>query len=145
MSQSKASIDGFGAMPSDVDSLSSSRASVDDAPFDGSTGTDDGATQKLERIRDLLFGETSRAHEDRASLLEATMAAELTRLSERMDARFDELRTELLGQIAALDARLDLQGREKVEREDVRTWLTDLAGRLGAPSTDSGRAESDGR
>ena len=96
----------------------------------------------LEKVRDLLFGSQAKQHERDLQLQAERLEQLESRLSDRLGAMEKEfatkvrdieatLRDELQFEVAAIVARLDEQGSNKVERSDLRSMLSDLANRIG--------------
>lgn len=116
--------------------------------LDPASETSAGAAATLHRVRDLLFGETVRAQENKTAALETLVASEVARVTSIFEARLEGMKSDLKAEMEAhrkevrgeLDEarrRLDGQGRDKVERADLRALLSDLADRVGGPSTES--------
>ena len=96
----------------------------------------------LEKVRDLLFGSQAKQHERDLQQQAERLEQLESRLSDRLGAMEKEfatkvrdieatLRDELQFEVAAIVARLDEQGSNKVERSDLRSMLSDLANRIG--------------
>jgi hypothetical protein len=103
---------------------------VSEAADDGANGvllphSDSDATE-LQRVRDLLFGATSRAQSSRVDSVEAA----LTNRLEALEVSFGERLKAAEAQVRE-DFRLDEHGTRKVERADLRSMLADLADRIG--------------
>ena len=138
--------DDFGVLPQEKGAEGRSVPGKD-APHAPSSGAEPEST--IDRVRDLLFGEARRAQEDRTAALEAYVASEIGRVTSAFEARLERvkaeaaseregLRADFKGEVAALRDRLDGHGRDKVERADLRSLLTDLADRVGPTAADGG-------
>lgn len=112
---------------------------VSEAADDGANGvllphSDSDATE-LQRVRDLLFGATSRAQSNRVDSVEAALTNRLEALEvsfdERLKAAEAQVREDFRSEVAKLTSRLDEHGTRKVERADLRSMLADLADRIG--------------
>ena len=89
---------------------------VEVSPEGGESTHDE--TEKLHRIRDLLFGETARAQTQRADSLEISFSAALADAEQRFQERLDSA-------VAAADAALS-SAKEGLENE-VQGLKADLA------------------
>lgn len=104
-------------------------------PHSDHEATAEAEAKDLQRVRDLLFGATSRAHAARLGAVESELADRLTALEKDFQQRLKDVeaqvRADFRADLAALTARLDEHGTRKVERADLRSMLADLAERIG--------------
>ncbi|QDV07095.1 hypothetical protein Poly30_26140 [Planctomycetes bacterium Poly30] len=125
MKSSDHSKESFGTLPDDAETADSGLL----VPHSDSDAKD------LQRVRDLLFGATSKAHASRLDSVESALSARLTELEKDFQQRLQnvesQVRADFRAEVTALTARLDEHGTRKVERADLRSMLADLADRIG--------------
>lgn len=91
--------------------------------------------QRLDQIREILFGAEARESERRLSELELRTAA----LTERIDAGFASLESTLKAEMAAISARIDQEGQARTEAlQQVAEELRAAEERLGDADTHLG-------
>ena len=88
------------------------------------------AGETLNRVRDLLFGETSRAQTERVDGLENLVASELGQMRAAHEQELAELRSEFRQEVETLGLRLDRLHDSKVARADLASLLRGLAEQL---------------
>lgn len=88
------------------------------------------AGETLSRVRDLLFGETSRAQTERVDGLESLVASELGQMRAAHEQELAELRSEFRQEVETLGQRLDRLHDSKVARADLASLLRGLAEKL---------------
>lgn len=87
-------------------------------------------SEKLDRIRELLYGDTNRAQIERISALEASLVEGFERLKAEHAKEMQSLRYQLEGKIKALHARLDSQEVTKVDRGSIGDALAEIASKI---------------
>lgn len=79
---------------------------------------------ELEKVRNILFGEQVRAHEDRLARLEERLMVEIRSVRSRLETRIEKLEVSFGQKLRTLEARLD---NERATRKgDVELLRTDL-------------------
>ncbi len=92
--------------------------------------TSDSSEDKLEKVRDLLFGSEAQKSEKRFGQIEARLSRDLTEVRKDLEKRMDSLEEYVRAELATLGQRL---AAEKAEREAA-------AKELGGRVTETGRA-----
>ena len=84
----------------------------------------------LEKIRNILFGESMRRVDERLRELDAESARALQMMREDILQRFETLERNLEQHVAALGRRLDAHEADKLGREELGDLLRSLAQRV---------------
>lgn len=84
----------------------------------------------LEKVREILFGANLREVDARLRDLDAEGVRSLEVLRDEVRERLDALDRRLDEHVAAIHARLDEQGSEKIDRGQLAGFLQELAQRL---------------